>query len=230
MDSSTDYHNGTSYLWESIHNAFGIHSKIFMKYGGPTREWMNLNICAVVWRGSCPRYRRTLTLYTVQSVKNATWSVTENIHSLHDHCRLIPSSAPIAGDYMKLQLNGKGITLTSPTRINNSMGDTKNIFPFRANFLRAKLLEWELLLMVHCYRMFTSITSIMTQSYQWARWSHVPLWTKLPRRVPLFKAFCLLKSLMSWVGETCECNLSTQGSKLFCRIGTFAAFCEHRRK
>lgn len=94
MDSSTDYYNATSYLWESIHNAFGIHSKIFLKYGGPTREWMNLNICAAVWRGSCPRYRRTLTLYTVQSVKNATWSVTENIHSLHDHCRLIPSSAP----------------------------------------------------------------------------------------------------------------------------------------
>ena len=166
MDSSTYYHNATSYLWESIHNAFGIHSKIFMKYGGPTREWMNLNICAAVWGGSCPRYRRKLTLYTVQSVKNAAWSVTENIRSLHDHCRLIPSSAPIAGDYMKLQLNGKGITLTSPTRINNSMGDTKNIFSFRANFLRPKLLEWELFLMVHCYRMFTSITSIMTQSYQ----------------------------------------------------------------
>ena len=29
---------------------------------------------------------------------------------------------------------------------------------------------------------------------------------------------------MSWVGETCECNLSTQGSKLVCRLGTFAAF------
>ena len=27
---------------------------------------------------------------------------------------------------------------------------------------------------------------------------------------------------MSWVGETCECNLSTQGSKLVCRLGTFA--------
>lgn len=65
MDSLIDYYNVILYLWESIYNVFGIYSKIFMKYGGLMREWMNLNICVVVWRGLCFRYRRILMLYIV---------------------------------------------------------------------------------------------------------------------------------------------------------------------